>query len=119
MKNKEYKEYKARIIRTIDGDTAEAEIDMGFGILYKSKLRFLDYDAPETFRPCCEAERVAGTAAKVYLRNRLKLNPEVILRTYKDKKGKYGRILCRILINGEDIIESMKSLNMVKLEEWK
>jgi len=109
-----YKEYTANVIRIIDGDTIEVMIDMGFGIKYTSKLRFLDFDAPETYRPSCQEEKEAGRHAKMYLYDRLSKLESVTLRTYKDKKGKYGRILARIFIGDEDIIETMKTLGMEK-----
>lgn len=121
----DYKEYKAHIERVVDGDTIAVEIDMGFGIKYRAKLRFLDYDAPETFRPSCAEEYAAGSIAKEYLKMRLKnfcgfdYKDHVILRTYKDKKGKYGRILARIFLNDEDLIQTMINNGMVKKEEWK
>ena len=119
-----FKEYKANVTRVIDGDTIEVLIDMGFGISYKAKLRFLDYDAPETFRPSCPEEKEAGEKAKEYLKLRITQHPAdkdhwVTLRTYKDKRGKYGRILARIFIDDEDIIETMIEMGMVKKEEWK
>ena len=122
------REYEATIIRIIDGDTVEAELDLGFGIKYKSKLRFMNYDAPETYRPSCLAEKLAGTKAKDWLSKRLynyiknynsNILDTVTLRTYKDRKGKYGRILCRIWINGVDIIQEMIDLGMIKKDTWK
>ena len=113
------KQYKAEVKRVIDGDTIEVVLDMGFGISYTAKLRFLDFDAPETFRPSCSEEKEAGQKAKYYLSERLMGRRNIIVKTFKDKKGKYGRILARIFVDNEDIIETMKEMGMEKLQEWK
>jgi len=88
-----YKEYTANVIRVIDGDTIEVMIDMGFGIKYTSKLRFLDFDAPETYRPSCQEEKEAGRHAKMYLYDRLSKLESVTLRTYKDTQKKNKDLL--------------------------
>lgn len=112
--------YKAEIIRVIDGDTVSAIIDLGFGVSLKEKLRFLDYDSPETFRPSCLEEKELGKEATRYLTERLQEYETVILKTTKDKKGKYGRILCRILLeNDEDLIQTMIDKKYIKKPEWK
>jgi len=113
MEFKEYREYPAFIQRVVDGDTVEANIDLGFGLKYKTKIRFYEYDAPETWRPSCNKERELGLRAKTYLINNIE-RKEVLLRTFK--KGKYGRVLAEVYINDRDIIQEMKDLSLTK--EW-
>mgnify|MGYP006437513927 CR=1 FL=1 len=110
---KEYREYPAWIKRVIDGDTVEALIDMGFGIKYKTKLRFYDFNAPETWRPSCKEERELGLKAKKYLIDNIE-KKTVLLRTHKT--GKYGRVLAEVFLGDRDIIQELKDLNLTK--EW-
>ncbi len=117
VKEKPYKEYKATVTKIVDGDTVEVLIDMGFGVFYKDKLRFLDFDAPETFRPSCEEEEITGMTCKQFLKSYI-LDKKVILRTFKQETEKYGRILAQIFIDGKDIIQEMKNKGFEKKPEW-
>ena len=71
--------YKITIVRVLDGDTVEADFDLGFNITHRVTVRLAGYDAPETFRPKTEAEKEAGIHCKDKL--------EVLLRTYEYGKG--------------------------------
>ena len=93
-------EYRARITRVIDGDTVEAEIDLGFHVTFTATLRLTGINAPETRG----AERPQGLAATRYLESLLDdltgENRELTIRTKQDLTGKYGRYLAE-LIAGE------------------
>ena len=95
--------YKARITKVYDGDTVTADIDLGFGVLLKKqKLRLLGINAPELRGD----SRPHGILSRDFLRD-LILDKDVILKTYKDKKGKYGRLLTEIYLDTENINEIM------------
>jgi len=89
-------EYKASLVKVVDGDTVDVDIDLGFGIWLKNeRVRVMGIDTPES-RTSDKVEKVFGLAAK----NRLKelLEKECILKTFaardgEDMKGKFGRIL--------------------------
>ena len=98
-------EYKVNILKLVDGDTVDVDIDLGFGIwLRKERVRIMGIDTPES-RTSDKVEKVFGLAAK----NRLSslLGAEAILQTQvskkgEDMKGKFGRILGNFTtINGE------------------
>lgn len=109
------KEYKAYVHRIIDGDTIECTLDLGFGVSIRDKVRFLDYDAPEIFRPGSEAERELGLEAKRYLQRTI-LKKDIILDVPpKKERGKYGRILGSVYLNGLDIIKIMKEKGYIKI----
>jgi len=92
-------EYKATVTRVIDGDTVDVTIELGFGVQLKERLRLYGINAPELRR---KASRVAGRAATDFLCEQLALvNNQILVRTIKDRKGKYGRYL-GILINDSD-----------------
>ena len=86
-------EYKCKILRVIDGDTADVDIDLGFGVwLRKQRIRFAGIDTPES-RPRDLVEKKYGIAAKAYVQSYLPDGSDQTLVTVKDAKGKYGRIL--------------------------
>lgn len=80
----------------IDGDTVA---------LGRERIRILNIDAPETYRPRCEAELVAGLKAKERLAKLLRDGPVTIARC--DESGRcedaYGRTLARLSGSGRDI----------------
>ncbi len=89
-------EYKATVIKVIDGDTVDVDIDLGFGIVLKDeRVRIMGIDTPES-RTRDKVEKVFGLAAKERLKELLDDKP--ILKTQinkdgEDMKGKFGRIL--------------------------
>lgn len=91
-------EYKAKILRVVDGDTVDVDIDLGFGIsLNKERVRMMGIDTPES-RTRDLTEKAFGLAAKERLKELLPIGSTVCLRTEIDKsgedaKGKFGRIL--------------------------
>ena len=61
-------QYKAHVIRIIDGDTVEAVVDLGFDVKITKNIRIIaeshpKFDTPETWRPKTEAERAHGKEA--------------------------------------------------------
>jgi len=90
-------EYNAYITRVIDGDTFEANIDLGFNVSFKAILRLKDIDTPETWRPSCDAERKHGEAATRFVES-LILGQNVKIVTYKAGAGIYGRFTADIII---------------------
>ena len=104
--NKMY-EYKAKIRRIVDGDTVDVDIDLGFDmILSKQRIRLYGIDAPES-RTRDKEEKFYGKLASQFLKDQCKKSSSITLRTYLDKKGKYGRILGEIIVDGVNINELM------------
>lgn len=86
-------EYKCKIIKVIDGDTTDVDIDLGFGVwLKKQRIRFFGIDTPESRTRDLE-EKKYGLAAKKYVTDHMPVGSTQTLVTVKDGKGKYGRIL--------------------------
>ena len=89
-------EYRARVIKVIDGDTVDVDIDLGFGVWLKDeRVRIMGIDTPES-RTRDKVEKKFGLAAKARLKELLGATP--ILKTQvgkggEDMKGKFGRIL--------------------------
>ena len=91
-------EYRAIVLRVVDGDTVDVDIDLGFGIWMKrERVRMMGIDTPES-RTRDLVEKAFGLAAKERLRELLPVGSTTVLKTVIDKKGedakgKFGRIL--------------------------
>jgi len=86
-------EYKCTIVKVIDGDTVDVDIDLGFGVwLKKQRIRFYAIDTPESRTRDLE-EKKYGLVAKAFVEAHLPVGSIRTLTTVKDKAGKYGRIL--------------------------
>ena len=89
-------EYRATIIKVIDGDTVDVDIDLGFGIILRDeRVRIMGIDTPES-RTRDQVEKKFGLAAKKRLTELL--GKTSVLKTQinkngEDMKGKFGRIL--------------------------
>ncbi len=89
-------EYRATIIKVVDGDTVDVDIDLGFGIIMKDeRVRIMGIDTPES-RTRDKVEKKFGLAAKTRLKELL--GKTCTLKTQinkdgEDMKGKFGRIL--------------------------
>ena len=107
--------YKATVDRVIDGDTIDVTLDLGFDISYRGRVRFQGINAPES-RTRDAVEKQAGLAAKRYVEDWTSgLENRVIIQTSLDDRGKFGRILGRILNDeGECLNDEMVSLGHAK-----
>lgn len=98
-------EYAARLIRVVDGDTVDLELDLGLDIRFRQRVRLYGLNAPEHGSP-------AGEAATTFVRAWFEDVGELFLvQTRKDKREKYGRYL------GVILSPSMHSLNDALIQE--
>jgi len=106
--------YKATLLRVVDGDTVDAEIDLGFKIFIKERIRLMGIDTPES-RTRNLAEKSWGKASSARLSQLLEeANGEFTLVTKKQKKGKFGRILGTLSISTKD---GIVDANQVLIDE--
>jgi len=106
-------QYKAKLVRVVDGDTVDAMIDCGFSTFKKERIRLYGIDTPEC-RTRDKEEKKRGLAAKARLKEIIKESKNsFIVETYMDKKGKYGRLLGKLFKEGD----SFKSYNDMLVEE--
>ena len=98
-------EYKCKIVKIVDGDTVDIDLDLGFGVwLRDERVRIMGIDTPES-RTSDKIEKIFGLAAKDRLNSLL--GGEAILLSQVTKggenmKGKFGRILGNFTsLNGE------------------
>jgi micrococcal nuclease len=104
-------EYNCKIVRVVDGDTVDVDIDLGFGVVFANqRVRLYGIDAPES-RTRDLVEKKFGLYAKEFLKKRL--GKSCTLRTRLDGKGKFGRILGEFIVDGVNVNEEMVDKNMV------
>ena len=104
-------EYKATIRRVVDGDTVDVTLDLGFNIMYNSRIRLLGIDTPESRTRDLE-EKKRGVAAKDRVKELCPVGSTVTIKTTKDGRGKFGRILGEIFVEGV-----VQSINQLLVEE--
>ena len=104
-------EYKCTIDRVVDGDTIDATIDLGFSVLYKSRVRLYGIDTPES-RTRDKDEKARGLLAKKFLQEQIDSGDSICLQTkMKDSRGKFGRVLASVIVDDVNINELMVEKN--------
>ena len=87
-------EYRATLVRVVDGDTIDVETDLGFNIDFTQRLRLYGINAPELSTP-------EGLAARAFIIGQLPTAQWALtIDTVKDKQEKYGRYLATIFVGG-------------------
>jgi|TARA_R110000824_G_scaffold159471_1_gene333853 micrococcal nuclease len=98
-------EYSATVVRVIDGDTVDVDIDLGFDCwIRKQRIRLSGIDTPES-RTRDKQEKIYGLAAKKYVQGFLALNTVVTIKTVE--KGKYGRYLGDFKVKGKWLCKAL------------
>ena len=88
--------YKAKVLKVIDGDTMDVEIDLGFGIYKKERLRLVGIDTPEKHSDRPEEEK-AAEAVRRWVENKTE-GIDIYIRSDKLKKGGFGRYIAEVNI---------------------
>lgn len=105
MKNNEY---DVKVVKVIDGDTVDVDINLGFGVwLSDERVRIMGIDTPES-RTSDKVEDLFGEAAKARLKELMKDGAKLITtedRHGEDMKGKFGRILGDFLIGDSKVTD--------------
>jgi micrococcal nuclease len=98
-----YEYYVRKVDNVVDGDTIDVLIDLGFDILFQSRVRLAGIDTPES-RTKDLAEKALGLESKEYLKKALKDAKSVVIKTEKmNSTEKFGRILGWIYVNGDTV----------------
>lgn len=100
-------EYKCKILRVIDGDTVDIDIDLGFGIwMHKERVRLFGIDTPES-RTRDKEEKKYGLMSKQFVKDHMPVGSSQTLVTIKDATGKFGRILGKFKLNNNKILNEV------------
>jgi micrococcal nuclease len=107
-----YEYYVKKVENVVDGDTIDVVIDLGFDIMFASRVRLAGIDTPES-RTKDKAEKALGLESKEYLKKHLKDAKSVVIKTEKiNSSEKFGRILGWVYINGDTV-----SLNDIMIND--
>ena len=99
-------EYKCKMVKVVDGDTVDVDIDLGFGVWMRDqRIRLYGIDTPES-RTSDDQEKVYGLAAKDFVVKWTNAG-DLTLKTFKDDRGKFGRILGEIWYGGEQNVNQL------------
>ena len=133
-------QYKAKILKVLDGDTVDIDLDLGFNIvLANQRVRMAGIDTPES-RTTDSEEKVRGQLSKKKITEKLPVGSWVRIETQKSDNNddKFGRILAvfimedgtslnqwmidnnyAVLYNGEnkELVQEMHRYNKQKLIE--
>ena len=106
-----YEYYVRKVENVVDGDTIDVLIDLGFDILFQSRVRLAGIDTPES-RTKDLKEKALGLESKEYLKKALKDAKSVVIKTEKmNSTEKFGRILGWIYVNGDTESVNDKMIN--------
>jgi micrococcal nuclease len=106
-----YEYFVKEVKNVVDGDTIDVIIDLGFDILFASRVRLAGIDTPES-RTTDKAEKALGLEAKEYLKKSLKDAKSVVIKTEKmNSSEKFGRILGWVYINSDTVSLNDKMIN--------
>ena len=90
-------EYYAKVLKIVDGETIDVMVDLGMGCHRKERLRFSRINAWETRGE----HKEKGKLAKARVAELIPVGEKIIVKTEKDKRGKYGRYIAEIYIISE------------------
>jgi len=96
-------EYRVKqVLKVVDGDTIDVDIDLGFDISFTSRVRLAGIDTPES-RTTDKKEKTLGLEVKQRLKDLLSKSSSVVIKTEKpDSTEKYGRVLGWLFIDGAE-----------------
>lgn len=97
------REYRAKVVRVVDGDTVEADIELGFGFYRKAeRIRLAGIDAPELTGISRPRGELSRNTLQALIEGR-----SVTLVTDDDQEDKYGRLLGVIRLGSQNINQEM------------
>ena len=90
------------VTKVVDGDTIDADIDLGFDISLSKRIRLAGIDTPES-RTTNAKEKAMGLESKEWIKKALEGAKDIIIKTeLPDSTEKYGRIIGHLFINGQE-----------------
>jgi len=99
------------VLKIVDGDTIDANIDLGFDISLTKRVRLSGIDTPES-RTTDLKEKTLGLEVKEWLKHKLEGAKDILIKTQlPDSTEKYGRILGNLYINNESLSLNEQMIN--------
>jgi micrococcal nuclease len=92
-----------QITKVVDGDTIDADIDLGFDISLTKRIRLAGVDTPES-RTTDANEKKYGLQSKEWLKHKVENAKDILIKTeLPDSTEKYGRIIGHLFVNDQEI----------------
>jgi micrococcal nuclease len=107
MKKEDYI-YNAEVVKVVDGDTIDVNVDLGFTVWVRVRLRLIGIDTME-LNDKDPVKRENAKLAKAFVEDRL-VNQKVIIQSFKTDK--YGRWLAEVFVNGSSINKQLLAENL-------
>lgn len=101
--------YSGVVLDVYDGDTVTIDVDLGFKIHFTERFRLFGLNAPEIKGKERPEGLVSATALREWCEGK-----EILIETIKDKKGKYGRYLAILWLNGVNLNERLLAEGLAK-----
>jgi micrococcal nuclease len=98
-----------QVLKVVDGDTIDADIDLGFDISLTKRVRLSGVDTPES-RTTDLKEKALGLEVKEWLKKNIDGKKNILIKTeLPNSTEKYGRILGRLYVDGVCLNDRMIS----------
>lgn len=99
-------QYRAALIRAIDGDTYECDVDLGFKVHSRVTIRLQGLDTPERNTP-------EGKAAQAFAAHALMHAQQIVVRTFKDQQS-FARWVADVWIDGYPLADVLRAAGYEK-----
>lgn len=109
-------QYQAEIVKVVDGDTYEIDIDLGLCVWVRGeRVRLYGVNTPEVYGVKHDSEEyLAGKAASDFVKSIMKKGTLAIVETLKDSKGKYGRYLAVLYVQmAPEVLEGLAKIRSI------
>lgn len=101
--------YKANLARVVDGDTFDFVLDLGFKIQKTVRVRLSGVDTNEIYGVKKESEEYQkGIDQKKYVEDVLNSANNIMIKTFEDDTGKYGRYIAEVIVDEENLANKIK-----------
>ncbi|WP_162913162.1 thermonuclease family protein [Rhodospirillaceae bacterium SYSU D60014] len=104
----------AEVTRIVDADTLDVLATPWPGMTIAARVRLLDVNAPETYRPQCEAERDLARLATAFVRSRI--GDRVWLADVQPERDSFGRVLARVVTSEGDLGNALLNAGLARPE---
>ncbi len=81
-------------------------VDLGFGIYHRITVRLARINTPE-LRASDPVEKASAYEAKEFVRDAMLAADEIIIKTNKDRTGKYGRYIAEVMYDGTNLVDEL------------
>jgi micrococcal nuclease len=98
--------YNAKVLRVVDGDTYDVEVDLGFYVYHHIRVRLRGVNTPEIFgRNASEEGKKVAEYVKSYIEGKT-----VLIGTYKTKPTTFGRWEADVIVEGVSVADHLVAL---------